>query len=89
MRAQRSQGHTTRIGGQQILDIGRIGVVSKGRDVEDDDLHQNGTKLAEGGGEAVEGAAEFCWEDFGWDLEVVSGSRRSINVELVLAMDLR
>lgn len=83
MRAQRSQGHASRIRGQQKLDIGRIGVGSEGRDVEDDDLHQDGAELAEGGGEAVEGAAEFCWEDFGWDLEVVSGLRDSIDDELV------
>jgi hypothetical protein len=39
---------------------------------ENGDLHEDGAEFAESSGDAVEGAPELGWEDFGWDLGVVS-----------------
>jgi hypothetical protein len=64
--AQRSQDHAYRKRHQKPLNRKRR------PHFEYHDLHQDGTEFAERSGDAVEGAPELGWEDFGWDLGVVS-----------------
>lgn len=83
MRAQCTQHHADRERTQEPLNLACelvVVVASEDSRLEDDNLHENGAKLAKSCRDAIESAAEFCREGFCWDLVNVSGVSQWVRV---------